>query len=60
MDFITGLPKSHVMSVILVVISRLTKYAHFIALGHPFSAAKVVELFNNGEIAWIARGNNFR
>ena len=47
MDFITGLPKSHGMSVILVVVDRFTKYAHFIALGHPFSAAKVAELFMN-------------
>jgi len=39
--------KSHGMSVILVVVDRFTKYAHFIALGHPFSAAKVAELFMN-------------
>nr|KYP44277.1 Retrotransposable element Tf2 [Cajanus cajan] len=35
------------MSVILVIIDRFTKYAHFIALGHPFSAAKIAELFMN-------------
>ena len=45
MDFITGLPKSHGMSVILVVVDRFTKYAHFIALGHPLSA--LAELFMN-------------
>ena len=35
------------MSVILVVVDRFTKYAHFITLGHPFSATKVAELFMN-------------
>jgi len=47
MDFILGLPKSHLMSVILVVIDRLTKYAHFMVLAHSFSATKVAELFMN-------------
>ena len=38
MDFITGLPKSEGTSVIIVVVERLTKYAHFCALSHPFKA----------------------
>jgi hypothetical protein len=36
MDFITGLPKYGVMNVIVVVVDRLTKYAHFVSLSHHF------------------------
>jgi hypothetical protein len=36
MDFITSLPKSGNKSVIMVVVDRLSKYAHFCALPHPF------------------------
>ena len=36
MDFITGLPKSEGKSVIMLIVDRLTKYAHFCALSHPF------------------------
>jgi hypothetical protein len=35
MDFITGLPKSGNKSFIMVVVDRLSKYAHFCALQHP-------------------------
>ena len=44
-DFITGLPKSERKSVIMVVVDRLTKYAHLCALSHPFKANIVVNAF---------------
>jgi hypothetical protein len=45
MDFIIGLPKSEGNSVIMVIVDRLTKYAHFCALSHPFKASTVATAF---------------
>ena len=45
MDFITSLTKSEGKSVIMVVVDRLTKYAHFCALSHPFKISIVATAF---------------
>ncbi|WVZ04713.1 hypothetical protein V8G54_018059 [Vigna mungo] len=45
MDFIGGLPKTQGVDTILVVVDRLTKYAHFIAIAHPYTAKDIAEIF---------------
>ena len=45
MDFILGLPKSQMKDVVLVVVERFTKFVHFIALSHPYTASKVAALY---------------
>jgi transposase InsO family protein len=45
MDFIEELPKVHGRSVILTVVDRFSKYAHFIPLSHPYTAASVARAF---------------
>ena len=45
MNFITGLPNSEGKSVIMVVVDRLTKYAHFCALSHPFKESTFATAF---------------
>lgn len=47
MDFIMGLPTSFGLSVIMVVIDRLTKYAHFVPLKADYNSKTVAEAFMN-------------
>ena len=49
MDFIEGLPRSGGKTTILVVVDRLSKFAHFIPLAHSFTA-KTAALVFMGEI----------
>lgn len=50
MDFIKGLPLSNGRDTILVVIDRLSKSAHFLALSHFYTAKMVVEKFVEGVV----------
>ena len=45
MDFIEGLPKVEGCSTILVVVDRLSKYADFMSLKHPYFAQTVATVF---------------
>lgn len=42
MDFIEGLPGK---VLIMVVVDKLAKYAHFVPLSHPYNAASIARLF---------------
>lgn len=55
MDFVTGLPSAHGYTVILVVVDRLSKSAHFGALMASFTASKVAELF----VSMVVRHHGF-
>jgi hypothetical protein len=44
-DFVEGLPNSQGKSMIFVVVNRLSKYAHLMALKHPYMAIMVAHKF---------------
>ena len=64
MDSIIGLPKSKGKSVIMVLVDRLTKYAHFCPLSHPYKSSKVSIAFMeaiqklHGNPIYITQMNN--
>ncbi|WVZ95735.1 hypothetical protein U9M48_041462 [Paspalum notatum var. saurae] len=45
MDFIEGLPRVNGKTVILTVVDRLSTFAHFIPLAHPYTATTVAHAF---------------
>jgi hypothetical protein len=45
MDFIEGLPQSCRKNTILIVVDRLSKSTHFLALAYPYTTNMVVEKF---------------
>lgn len=45
-DFVEGLPLSENKDLILVVVDRFTKYAHFIAMKHPITVESVARAFS--------------
>lgn len=65
MDVIEQLPKSKEKEMIWVVVDRLTKYSHFIALSHPISASSLAQIFIeeiyrlHGLPSYIDRGSIF-
>lgn len=42
---IDGLRRSQGYEVIMVVVDRLSKYAHFLPLSHPYTATSVARVF---------------
>jgi transposase InsO family protein len=45
MDFVEGFPKSGRFDGVMVVVDKFSRYAHFIALAHPYSTPTIARLF---------------
>ena len=57
MDFIDGLPPSEGKDKILVVVDRLTKFSHFMAIKKTDTAKQIAEVFCKKclQIAWLLK-----
>ena len=45
MNFIEGLPPSNGHTIIKVIVDRLTKHSHFVALKHPYTTITIAKEF---------------
>jgi hypothetical protein len=45
MDFIDGLPRSGHFISVLVVVDKLSRYAHFVGLAHPYTVSTVASAY---------------
>jgi hypothetical protein len=45
MDFVEGLPSSQGKTTIFVIVDRLSKYAHFVAISHSYTAVSIAQVF---------------
>ena len=45
LDFVEGSPLSNRKDVIMVVVDKFFKYAHFVPLAHPFTALQVAQVY---------------
>jgi hypothetical protein len=58
--FYWGLPRSGGKDIILIIIDKLTKYCHLLALSHSFKATTVAELFCLPLKYFKSRANRFK